>query len=46
MTELQTPECHRNPTLYVSGEEDQRAVFDYQLQVRVEELQYEVQVRL
>lgn len=38
MTKFQTAECHRDPTLDVSREEDQRAVFDYQLQVAVEKL--------
>ena len=44
MTELQTTERHRNPTLDVSGKEDQCAVFDDQLQVRIKELQDEVEV--
>lgn len=46
MTELQTAKRHRNPTLDVSREENQRPVFDDQLQVRVEELKNKVEVRL
>jgi hypothetical protein len=46
MTKLQTTKRHGDPTLDVSREEDQRPVFNDQLQVRVEELEDEVEVRL
>ena len=38
MTKLQAAECHRDPTLDVSRQEDQRAVFDDQFQICVEKL--------
>ena len=46
MTELQTAERHRDPTLDVSGEEYQRPILNDQLQVRIQELQDKIQVRL
>lgn len=44
MTELQPTKCHSHPTFDISREEDEGAVLDDHLKVRVEEFQYEIQV--
>jgi hypothetical protein len=46
VTEFETAECHRHPTLDVRGEKDERTVLDDHLEVGVEELENEVQIRL
>jgi hypothetical protein len=46
VTEFETAECHGHPALGVRGEKDQRTVLDDHLEVGVEELEDEVQIRL
>jgi hypothetical protein len=46
MAEFQTAERHGHPALDVCGEKDERTVFDDHLEVGVEELEDEVQIRL
>jgi hypothetical protein len=45
VTKFETAECHRHPALDVRGEKDERTVLDYHLEVGVEELENEVQIR-
>lgn len=46
VAKLQTAERHGHPALDVRGEKDERAVLDDHLEIRVEELEHEVQIRL
>ena len=46
MAELESSERHSEPTLDIGGQEDDRAVLDDELEVCIEELQHEIEVRL
>jgi len=46
MAKLETAERHRHPALNVRREKDERTVLDDHLEVGVEELENEIQVRL
>ena len=46
MTELKSAECHGHPALDVRWQEDERAVFDNELEVGVEEFKDQVEIFL
>ena len=46
MTEFQTAKRHGHPTLDIRGEKDERPFLDDHLEIGVEELEDEVQIRL
>lgn len=46
MTKLETAEGHSHPALDVGRQEYKRSVLDDHLQVRVQELQHEIEIRL
>jgi len=44
MTKLESAKCHRHPAFDVRWEEHKRTVFDDHFQVRVEELEDEIEI--
>jgi hypothetical protein len=46
MAELQTSQSHSHPAFNVSGQKHQTFVFNYYFQVRFQEFQHEIQIRL
>lgn len=46
VAEFQPAECHGHPALDVRREKDNRTFLDDHLEIRVEELENEVQIRL
>ena len=46
MTELKPAECHGHPALDVRWQEDERAVLDDEFQIRIEELEDEIEIFL
>jgi hypothetical protein len=45
VTEFETAKCHGHPALDVRGEKDKRTVLDDHLEVGIEKLEDEIQVR-
>lgn len=46
VAEFQTTKCHGHPTFDICGQEDKRPVLYYHFQVRVQELEDQIEIRL